>query len=97
MALIILSFASLAYAKGPGDKLVRGVANIFSGWLEIPQTIGEEWKASNNMAVGVVAGAIKGTVHTVCRFASGIWDVFTFPIAVPDNYEPIYSPDYVYQ
>ena len=92
---ILIGFCSIAYAKGPADKLIRGVANIFSGWIEIPQTIGEEWLASKNATVGIVAGFFKGTVQTIGRMASGAWDVITFPAAIPAGYEPLYKPDYV--
>jgi putative exosortase-associated protein (TIGR04073 family) len=96
VAIMILSLSSLVYAKGPGDKLVRGTANILSGWLEIPQTIDEEWKASKNAGIGIVAGLFKGIVLAAGRMASGVWDVLTFPAPVPENYEPLFKPDYVF-
>lgn len=96
VGVMLLSFASAAYAKGPSDKFVRGIANILSGWLEIPQTIDEEWKNSKNMVVGCFAGFFKGLAFTAGRMGSGIWDVITFPAAAPRNYEPLFKPDYVF-
>lgn len=95
IALLLLS-SGLAYAKSPGDKLVRGVGNILSGVLEVPQTIGEEWKSSNNMAVGMFAGLFKGIAQWGARTVSGMWDILTFPVAKPEGYEPLYKPDYVF-
>lgn len=97
VAIMILSLSSLVYAKGPGDKLVRGAGNVLSGWLEIPQTIDEEWKASKNAGVGIVAGFFKGLALTVGRIGSGIWDILTFPAPVPEGYEPLFKPDYVFE
>lgn len=96
IAVLILSFSSAVYAKTPSDKLSRGVANVFSGFLEVPRTMGEEWKISKNAAVGLFAGFFKGIVLGVVRTGSGLWDVLTFPIAVPKDYEPLYKPDYVF-
>jgi len=96
VGIMLLSFASAAYAKGPGDKLVRGFANILSGWVEIPQTIDEEWKISRNMGVGIFAGLFKGLAFATGRMLSGAWDVITFPAAVPRYYEPLFKPDYVF-
>lgn len=83
-------------AKTPADKLARGIANVATGLLEVPQTIGQEWKESNNAAVGIFAGFFKGMVQGVIRTASGLWDVLTFPAAIPKDYEPLYRPDYVF-
>jgi len=93
-AALLLNFTSLAYAKTPGDKLVRGVSNVLGGWVEIPQTIDEEWRVSKNMGVGLFAGLFKGVALTAGRMLSGAWDILTFPAAIPRNYEPLYKPDY---
>ncbi len=93
---MVLGFCSLAYAKSPADKLVRGAGNVLSCWLEIPQTIDEEWKASKNAGIGIFAGFFKGLAFTGARLVSGVWDIITFPAAAPRNYEPIFKPDYVF-
>ncbi len=93
---LVLSMAAPAMAKTPSDKLARGIGNIATGILEVPQTIGQEWKESNNAAVGIFAGFFKGMVQAVVRTGSGVWDVLTFPVAIPKDYEPLYRPDYVF-
>lgn len=86
-----------AYAKNPGDKLKRGLANVCGSFiLEIPKTMGEEWEQSNNAALGCTTGFFKGIFRSVARMGSGLWDVLTFPISIPGDYEPIFDPDYVY-
>jgi putative exosortase-associated protein (TIGR04073 family) len=96
VGVMVLGLVSAAYAKTPGDKLLRGVSNILSGWCEIPQTIDEEWANSKNFAVGVIAGGFKGIAFMVGRMLSGTWDVLTFPAAAPRDYEPLFKPDYVF-
>lgn len=97
IGLLCFGFISAAYANDPGTKLTRGVANSLSGVVEIPQTIGEEWKASNNMVVGLFAGFGKGLVWGVGRTLSGFWDVLTFPFPFPKHYDSIVKPDYVWR
>ncbi len=95
---VLLGYTSALYAaKDTGEKLTRGVANVLSGVLEVPKTIGEEWKASNNAFVGVVAGTFKGLAWWIARTGSGLWDVVTFPFPLPSNYDPLFKPDYVWR
>lgn len=98
--LAVVLFASMTnfvYAKTPSDKLSRGLANVLGGeLLEIPKNIDREWKASKNAGVGIFAGLFKGLAMSVGRLASGLWDVLTFPVAVPKDYEPIMTPDLVF-
>lgn len=97
LGAMLLGCTCALYASTPGEKLTRGVANVLSGLIEVPLTIGEEWKASNNALVGIVAGTFKGLAWAVCRTGSGIYDILTFPIAVPENYQPLFKPDYVWR
>ncbi|MFC1674651.1 exosortase system-associated protein, TIGR04073 family [Candidatus Omnitrophota bacterium] len=96
VVVLILSISSMAYAKGPADKLARGIGNIYTAIFEIPQTIDEEWTASNNAAIGIFAGLVKGTGCAAMRILSGVWDIVTFPAAAPAGYEPLFKPDYVF-
>lgn len=95
--VVILSATPLIYAKSPTDKLTRGLANVLGGEvLEIPKNIDLEWKNSNNAAVGITLGMIKGLCMGVARFISGAWDILSFPAAIPEGYEPILKPDMVF-
>ena len=93
---VFLGMVTITYAKTPSDKLSRGIANLPGGLMEIPKNIDLEWKASKNAAVGIFAGTIKGVVMGVARIGSGLWDILTFPAAVPKGYEPLLKPDLVF-
>ncbi|HAJ56992.1 MAG TPA: hypothetical protein DCL35_04405 [Candidatus Omnitrophica bacterium] len=96
VAVMVFSLSAPAFAKTPTDKLTRGVANVLTGVLEVPQTIGQEWQKSDNFAIGAFCGLFKGIVQAVIRTGSGAWDILTFPLALPKDYEPLYHPDYVF-
>ena len=93
---VFLSITPIIYAKTYSDKLSRGIANIPGGLLEIPKNIDLEWKASKNAAVGIFAGIVKGVVMGIARIGSGLWDIVSFPAAVPKGYEPLMKPDLVF-
>jgi putative exosortase-associated protein (TIGR04073 family) len=93
---VFLSITTITYAKTPSEKLSRGIANLPGGLLEIPKNIDLEWKASKNAAVGIFAGLAKGLVMGVARIGSGLWDILSFPAALPKGYEPLLKPDLVF-
>lgn len=95
--VMFLSMTAVSYAATPSAKLARGIANIVVGGIcEVPKNIDMEWKASKNAAIGILVGFFKGLGWGVARVGSGLWDVLTFPAAVPANYEPLLKPDLVY-
>lgn len=94
---VLLTVTPMLYAKTPGEKFLRGVANSLSGILEVPKQICVETKESKNYIVGPIAGFAKGAAFGLMRTVSGLWDVFTFPIQAPAGYEPLMKPDYVFQ
>ena len=95
--VMLLSVAAISYADTPGDKLARGIANVPIGaLLEVPKNIGIEWKNSKNAAVGTFCGLFKGIVMAAGRLGSGLWDILTFPISAPKDYEPIMKPRLVF-
>jgi putative exosortase-associated protein (TIGR04073 family) len=74
-----------------GRKLNRGVYNAGLGWSELPegiQTVG------NKHGVGAAAtwGVLHGLGRAIQRTAVGVFEVVTFPIGVPHNFEPILEP-----
>lgn len=92
---LFLSFVLPAFANEPKDKLSRGVANVLSAVLEVPQNIDIEWKLSKNAAVGMFTGLFKGLFWGVSRCASGLWDIVTFPFPKPADYNSVIQPEYV--
>ena len=82
-------------------KLKRGAINIVTSPLEIPKQIKKYWnegkeKDQKNI-VWLTVGTVKGLVNTVGRLGSGVWDVATFNVDKPLNYEPLMKPDFVNQ
>lgn len=85
-----------AQAQDAKTKFNRGFSAVALGFLEIPGTIVEEAKASNPVQ-GLVVGLVKGTYRFVRREAVGVYEILTFPAAVPAGYEKIVEPEYPWQ
>jgi len=92
----ILSIATASYAQDPAKKLGRGVANILTGWLEIPKNIYNTSIEANPM-VGITVGTAKGIGMSIVRTGAGVYEVFTFPFPLPEDYVPILEPEFVFQ
>ncbi|MDD5072887.1 MAG: exosortase system-associated protein, TIGR04073 family [Candidatus Omnitrophica bacterium] len=91
----LLSVSSPSYAQGALNKLGRGIVNTLTGWLEIPKGIVDESKA-NNVFTGLTVGTIKGLGLGLVRTGAGIYEALTFPFPIPEGYEPIVKPEFVY-
>jgi putative exosortase-associated protein (TIGR04073 family) len=66
------------YFSRAGMKILSGVANVATGWMELPKNIGL-WNQKNNNALSDFAsGVLWGLVHTASRTGSGAVDVATF-------------------
>ncbi|GFO67685.1 hypothetical protein GMLC_12640 [Geomonas limicola] len=81
---------------GMANKLVRGVANIATGWLEIPKQIYITWK-EEGPAKGLTVGPVKGIGMSLVRTGAGVGETLTFPVAYPGFYDPFFDPPYVWQ
>jgi len=73
-------------------KLGRGLANVFTGVVEVPKNISREWRKSDPVT-GVIVGGVKGVGWAATRMAVGVYDTVTFPLPVPANYEPLMQPE----
>ena len=70
------------------EKLGRGLANLFGGWLEIPYNI--HVRASQSDTAGsYFTGAAHGLVRGVVRTAVGAYETVSFFIPYPEDYAPI--------
>ncbi len=78
------------------NKLARGVANIATGWLELPKQIyltsQEEGAAS-----GAIFGTLRGIGMALVRTGSGIGEAATFMVPYPGFFDPYFEPDYVWK
>jgi|CXWL01.1.fsa_nt_gi putative exosortase-associated protein (TIGR04073 family) len=103
ITVIILTFFVVPNsfaAKNKTQKLGRGIANIVTAPLEIPKEIRAHWIKGSEKTPHILAwifcGAVKGTFMAAARIGSGAWDVVTFPAEIPEEYEPLLKPDYVF-
>ena len=67
-----------AYSERIGDKLGRGLENLFVFWLEIPHAIMKTGK-ENGWAQGSTVGVGKGLAFAVARLGVGAYELVTFP------------------
>jgi len=93
--MTILCLASTAYAQDPGKKLMRGLANILTGWVELPKNI-YETSVEDNMFSGLTIGLAKGIGMTIVRTGAGVYETVTFPFPIPEDYAPVLEPEFVF-
>ena len=82
--------------NGMANKLARGVANLATGWLELPKQIYLTSK-EEGLAKGLTVGPLKGVGMTLVRTFSGAGETLTFYIAYPGFFDPFFDPSYVWQ
>ena len=102
ICLLTISLSTFAAAEefDQESKFKRGVVNIITSPLEIPRqlklaNIGGKEKVQQK-TVWFFTGLVKGASYTVARIGSGVWDIATFNLAIPANYEPVLKPAYVF-
>ena len=95
VVLMVVSFISAdAYAGNPIQKIGRGIANVATGWIEIPKEMVNVTEQENDMKglfVAPFTGLWKGVVRTVV----GVYEIVTFPLPIPAEYAPVVEPEYV--
>lgn len=88
-------------AQGPLHKIYRGAANIVTAPIEIPKQARAYWikgaQITPHILVWIGSGAVWGVVQGIKRLGSGVWDVISFPFAVPLQFEPLLKPHYVFE
>jgi putative exosortase-associated protein (TIGR04073 family) len=87
----ILSFAAPVYAGGPKEKLTRGLANVVASPIELPSAMWEEANplGIKNIVAGLTWGVAVGAFNTVKRAVVGVYEIVTFPIPLPANYDRV--------
>ena len=80
---------------GAAMKLGRGAINVVTGWVEIPKRM-YETSVSEGTAAGLTWGLLRGLGYGFVRTIAGFYEVFTFPVPAPQDYEPIVHPEYVF-
>ena len=86
--------ADTDYSNGIGRKLGRGVSNTAFGWLEFLKGI-EDVGEQNGFFAAISWGPFYGLGKSLTRSAVGLYEVATFPLAIPRNFEPLLQPEFV--
>jgi putative exosortase-associated protein (TIGR04073 family) len=112
MCLIVLGCCSDACAANPVNKLARGIINIPTSIIEIPNAYirskerldayGQKYPdefltpVANTPFQYLVKAPLTGIAAMVGRICIGCYDVVTFPFALPRHYAPVYEPEFVF-
>ena len=94
--VMIIGMATASFAQDPAKKLGRGVANVLTGWVELPKNI-YNTSIEANPLVGITVGTAKGIGMSIVRTGAGVYEIITFPFPLPEDYMPIIEPEFVFQ
>ncbi len=95
VAVLMLSGCNMTEEQNPATKLGRGLANILTGWVELPKNI-YETSVEENVLSGLTMGLAKGIGMTIVRTGAGVYEVVTFPFPIPEDYLPVMEPEFVF-
>lgn len=83
------------YVRLSSHKLARGLTNIATGLLDIGYSIDTD-VAEYGLYKGIPTGAIRGLYNGVGRMLVGAYEVVSFPIGYPRDFEPIMEPEFIF-
>ncbi len=83
------------YIDGSMRKLGRGVANVVTAPGEIVRMV-EIIGQRDGYLAGISAGLFQGFWRTLLRAGAGVYEVVSFPIELPKNFQPILYPEFVF-
>ena len=95
LIVAIVGMATQCYAQDIAKKAGRGLANIRTGWVELPKNI-YDTSVEENVLSGLTMGLAKGVGMTIVRTGAGVYETVTFPFPIPEDYEPVLEPEYVF-
>lgn len=91
---LIISSATSVFCDGPTTKLGRGICNMVTFPLEVPEQISRVNNSDGPFAASTV-GVLKGLGRAIVRASVGVFEAATFIFPVPKNYEPLLrDPEY---
>ncbi len=91
----MVGMATQCYAQDPLNKLGRGLANVLTGWVELPKNV-YDTSVEENVLSGLTMGLAKGVGMTIVRTGAGVFETVTFPFPIPEDYEPVLEPEFVF-
>lgn len=83
------------YMSGMWRKLGRGIANVATFPLEIPRTSSIVGRSEGGLAAWT-AGTLQGAWRGLVRGATGVFEIVTFYAEIPEGFEPLFKPEYVW-
>ncbi len=81
----------IPYGNSAVNKLDRGLINGATFWMELPAEVAKVSK-EQNPAMGMTVGVVQGTITSVVRAGTALFDTVTF-FAPPYN-KPVMKPEY---
>lgn len=80
----------------PLRKLQRGFLNMALSPMEIAYALSEE-KRVDSFIPTWMTNAGKGTIFAAGRALTGVYEMVTFPLPFPADYEPVVYPEYAWE
>lgn len=74
-------------------KFQRGLLNVAFAPVELTTEL-EKVKKKDSLIPTWITGGAAGVISMVIRAFTGIYEILTFPIPSPKNYEPAYKPEF---
>ena len=96
IALAVVNLAACGYCQDAARKLSRGVANIVMSPFEIPKTMTNTYYKELQIFESLLVGTPKGIAIMIQRIAVGAYEIVTFPFPVPEGYQPIMEPEFMW-
>ena len=81
------------YFSRAGMKILSGVTNVATGWMELPKNIVLWCQKDNSILVGFPEGMLMGIYHTAGRTGSGVLDLATFWLPTFPTPNPLFIWD----
>jgi len=84
-----------AYINGALRKLGRGIANVATcpaELIRVPSMVGRR----DGLIAEATTGVVQGIWQMLRRGVVGVFEVATFYAEVPEGFEPIITPEYVW-
>jgi len=91
----LVCIQSPCFADNMLRKLGRGTCNIVTSIFEIPKSIQEIFYEEGAPAAATY-GVFDGVYKFLLRTVVGAYEVVTFPIPFPADYEPIVEPEFLF-
>lgn len=78
------------YFNRAGTKIVSGIANAATGWMELPKNLAIWNEKDDQIVIGTIDGLLWGMFHTAARTANGAIDLATFWLPTYPSPNPVF-------